>query len=217
MKFLLFLIPIINICFPQEHKTLIPLVLKQRTEIERYFSNDGKNDYYQKNTGPLMFSTNYNVTELIKGKPGSYYQITPSDDFKYLAIERNENHQSLLHIRKNKKLFLTTFGSKEAIEIGDGVKPKVFLDGKYYIYYNQNSRTIFSVFPHDQLLASKLNFKIELNNKTNKYFTPDYTMKDEGILFYTDINDNGITGVLNLTKTKIKQQIFINLIRLTQQ
>ena len=78
-----------------EAKTQLPeLLAKQSINNIRLISQDGKLTYYQKKSGSLFLSTNYKVSELIKGPADSHYTLVVGDFQRKIAIAQNENYHN---------------------------------------------------------------------------------------------------------------------------
>jgi hypothetical protein len=187
-----------------EAKNILPeLIAKQSTNNIRLISQDGKLTYYQKKSGSLFLSTNYKVSELIKGAADSQYTLVVGDFQKKIAISQNENFHNYFSLRNPENIFLADYGTLSMHKVGKGLNPKLHLGDSWLSYFNPMEHTIN--FEHTT--NSALKFSIRSINQINPYFIPEIVMADDNTVYYTDLGDNGIPGIIeykrNISKTEI--------------
>jgi hypothetical protein len=185
-------------------KTQLPeLIAKQATNNLRLISQDGKFTYYQKRSGSLFFSTNYKVTELIKGAPDSHYTVFVGDEQTKIVITQNENFHNYFSLRNAENIYIADYGALTVHQIGKGVAPKLHLQDTWISYFSPSERML--VFEHTT--NSALKFSIRLNNRINPYFVPDVIMADDSSIYYTDLGENGIPGIIEYKRNLSKGEI----------
>ncbi|MCF8057950.1 MAG: hypothetical protein K9K67_01530 [Bacteriovoracaceae bacterium] len=189
-RFLLILISIVIV--QAETMELPELTTKQDIKNIRYASSDGKFTYYQRNNGSLQFSTNYKVTEVIKLEPNTDYNLYVTNHKKYVFVEANETYHTYLAPRNNKALYLIDYGTSTIKKIGEGQITGIHDQDKWISYYNSFSKILTIQSP----LSETLKHEIKLANVKNLYFQPQVIMIDTDTVIYTDINKDGLPGIL---------------------
>lgn len=168
------------------------LTTKQDIKNIRFISSDGKFTYYQRGNGSLQFSTNYEVKEVIKLKPQTHFNLLVTNDKKYILVEAFEDFHNYLASRANGKIYLLKYGTSDIQEVGEGKIIGLHLKDQWFSYYNS--------FKHEltlqSTLSSTLKHTIKLANIKNPYFSPQVIMVDTDTILYTDINKDGIPGIL---------------------
>ena len=169
--------------------TKLPVIkTKQNIANIRYISSDGKYTYYQRRTGELYFSTNYEVKEVVKGVEYSHYLVTGSEFKKKLIISSWSNFQKFLSIREPAALYIVDYGSHINQKIGDGLSPKLHLNDEWMSFYNPKNKSII----FQNLIHNEIKLNINLSNSINHYFIPEVVMPNKTTIIYTDIDKNGI-------------------------
>lgn len=179
------------------------LLAKQALSNIRFISNSGKFTYYQKNSGSLLFSSNYKVIELLNSNVGTQYEVIGTPARKKLAITQNPTFHSFYSLRNNRKIFIADYGGQEVREIGLGTNPQLHVDDSWLSYYNYYKQTIN--FEHT--VNSALKFSIKLNNRINPFFAPKVVMPDENTVLYTDLSETGSPGLLQFKRNTMKSEI----------
>jgi hypothetical protein len=176
-----------------EAKIILPeLLTKQAVTNIRYLSRDGKFTYYQKRSGSLLFSTNYKVQEVLKGKIGTDYSVFASFAHKKMVIVQNPNLHNFYSLRAKLNIFFVNYGDVVPHEVGLGIAPTLLLEDSWISYYDP----YLKILNFQNTTNVALKFSIKLNNKINPYFIPHVVMSDENTVYYTDLNELGIVGVL---------------------
>lgn len=184
-----------------EAKTQLPeLLAKQATNNLRLITQDGKITYYQKRSGSLFLSTNYKVSELIKGPPDSQYTLQPGDYQRKIVITQNENFHNYFSLRAPENIYLSDYGTLNVFKVGLGISPKLHLMDSWLSYFVPSERLI--TFVHTT--NSALKFSIRLNNRINPYFIPEVVMADENVIYYTDLGENGDPGIIEYRRNLSK-------------
>ena len=179
------------------------LLTKQAVSNIRYLSRDGKFTYYQKRSGSLLFSTNYKVIEIMKGKIGTEYTLIASSSHKKIVVLQNQNFHNLYSLREKLNIFLLNYGETTPIEIGKGISPSLLLEDAWLSYYDPYTKNL----NFESTANAALKFSIKLNNKINPYFIPIVLMSDENTIYYTDLNENGVVGILEYKRNSAKSSI----------
>jgi hypothetical protein len=179
------------------------LLAKQALSNIRFISNSGKFTYYQKNSGSLLFSSNYKVIEILKSEVGTQYEVIGTPARKKLVVTQNSNFHNFYSLRNNRKIYIADYGGQEVREVGLGTNPILHVDDSWLSYYNYYSRTIN--FEHTT--NSALKFSIKLNNRINPYFSPKVIMPDENTVYYTDLSETGAPGLLQYKRNISKSDI----------
>lgn len=177
------------------------LTTKQNIKNIRYVSSDGKFTYYQRTNGSLQFSTNYEVQEVIRLDPHTQYRLLVSKDKKFILVEANQKFHTYFSQRSGKKLYVIKYGTSEINEVGMGAAIGLHFQDKWISYYDHQSRVLTIQNP----LNESLKATIKLANNLNPYFTPQVVMTDTDTVLYTDLNKEGIPGLLkfNINAKKI--------------
>lgn len=181
------------------------MATKQATNNLRFISNDGKFSLYQRRSGSLLLSTNYNVEEVLKGKEGTQYNIISSPSRKYQLIEQNENFHTYLSIRKLNNIYVINYGQKKARLIGKGIDARLHLNDSWLSYFNPYEMTIYFV----SLKTLGSSFKIKLQNTKNPYFIPHRVMLNDNSIIFSDKNENSVSGLIHFDRRGEKSSLML--------
>lgn len=182
-------------------KIVLPeLITKQSTNNLRLITQNGKFTYYQKKSGSLYFSTNYKVSELIKGQADTQYTVIAGDEHKKIIISQDENFHNYFSLRNPENIFLADYGSLTLHKIGKGLSPRLHLQDTWLSYYQPSSQ----ILTFENTVNSALKFSIRLNNKMNPYFIPDVVMPYENTVYYTDLSDTANPGIVEYRRSTHK-------------
>lgn len=178
------------------------LTTKQDIRNIRYVSSDGKYTYYQRANGSLQFSTNYKVTPVIEREPNTEFTVKAGDAKKFLLVEINSKYHTYLAPRDSQEIYLLTYGTADAKKVADGKMIGLHVEDKWFSYFNTFNKLLTIQSP----LSEKLKHQVKLANNKNPYFIPEVIMTDTDNALYTDINKEGVPGVLTfkLNSKKIK-------------
>ena len=176
---------------------------KQSISNLRYISRDGKLTYYQRRSGSLLLSTNYEVDEILKGPIGTQYTVTSSSARKYTLIEQSINFHTYLSIRKLNKIYYSKLGKKTKSYIGEGVDARLHENDKWISYYNPYTNKL----SFNNLVNPSANFHVILRNKKNPYFIPQRRFISKNKVLYTDINKEGLTGLISFNRQDSKSKL----------
>ena len=203
-NFIINLIIIFLLVSRAEATIILPeLLTKQAVTNIRFISRDGKFTYYQKRSGSLFFSTNYKVQEVVKGTLGTEYTLIASPAHKKIVILKNVNFHNLYSLREKLNILLLNYGETTPIEVGMGISPSLLLEDTWLSYYDPYSK----ILNFENTSNAALKFSIKLNNKINPYFIPIVLMSDENTIYYTDLNEKGIVGVLEYKRNTTKSSL----------
>jgi hypothetical protein len=201
-----FLVSILS-CFifvAQLHSAELPqFITKQSSENIRFLSSDSKFTYFQNNSGTLFLSTNYKNEEILVAPKSTQYNMIGSVDRKYLLISKDETFHSVFTPLKSLTIYLIKYGDKTAKKIGEGVNPKLHMNDTWLSFYVPETKSI-------QIISTQLNdisFSIKTINQLNPFFIPEIVMFSNEDIFYTDLNENGIAGLIKFSKSSKKSSI----------
>lgn len=158
----------------------------------RFLSFDGKITLYQKSTGSLALATHYNTDDIIKTKPYSQFLVSSEPKSSLLAIEVDQSFSPQTDATKLNDIYLLKRKEDKAKKMTKGKDAQVHLQGSFISYYHPKARKLFFHRPTEK----KPSNTISLTNTLNPYFIPDRLMIDANTILYTDINPEGISGVL---------------------
>lgn len=185
-------------------KALPKLLTKQSLSNIRFLSNDGRYTYFQRRSGSLLLSTNYKVFDVIKGDPDDQYTIVGSKSRKYLLVEQTKNFNSYYGLRSDHNIYKVEFGKEAASELGHGQSPKLYLNDSWASWFEPEKRAI----QFKSLDNQGLHFQILIGNTLNPYFIPQVVMPENDKVFFTDINNQGIMGVIEYNRKNGKMSPF---------
>lgn len=168
------------------------LTTKQDISNIRFISKDGKYTYYQRGSGDFLLSTNYKIEKILGGKQGSQYEVTGSMSRKFLIVTQNEEFHTFYGIRLLPNIYKVSFGEFTARELGKGLWPTLHQDDLWLSSFDPTKRLLQFV----NLQTPALTFSIKLYNDANPYFKPQVVMTDGNTILYTDLNKDGIMGIL---------------------
>lgn len=190
--------------FTADAKIVLPeLLTKQAVNNIRFLSQDGRYTYYQKRSGSLLFSTNYKVQEMLKGEIGTDYTLFATPARKKIAIIQNPNFHNFYSLRAKLNIYLTNYGESSVREVGTGISPTLLLGDEWLSYYDPYTK----ILNFENTINTVLKFSIKLNNKINSYFIPKVVMSDENTVYYTDLNEDGVVGILEFKRNTSKSSI----------
>lgn len=191
----------------QANSKLPELITKQDKKNIRFISDDGKFTYYQRVNGIFQFSTNYKVEEVIRLKDRTQFNIIASPNLKYLILEADQNYNDYLSLTAKKEIYVIEYGTKNIRKVAEGIPISLHLNDQYISYYNPNERTL-NIINH---LNPSIKTVIKMANSLNPYFIPEVQMLDVDTIVYTDINKEGLPGVLlhkvNSSKTSVIEKL----------
>lgn len=186
--------------------TLIPIMsfsklpelsTKQSIDNIRYISKGGKFTYYQNIKGELKVSTNYQVSTVLTGKPNTQYLVTSSDEEDFITILQIEDILRNNWQKADHKIYYSKLGSTEAKLVGNGVSPKIHLNGKFLTFFQYENKQIQII----NLINPSQIKSIEPQNNLNPYYIPQISMVTPTDAIFTDINNKGYGAVLMYSVT----------------
>jgi hypothetical protein len=190
--------------FLSQSQELPKLSTKQSLDNLRFVSRSGEFTYYQRRSGTLLLSKNFDVTEVLKGVQGANYHMQSSADQKKILITQDINYHNYLNLRENKKIYIVDYGKAAPTLIGEGQLAQLHLNDGWVSYFQPRGKKIF----FKNLESSALVFEIELKNIKNPYFNPQASMVNEDNILYTDLNELGIPGVLIYDRKSKSVEVF---------
>ena len=180
------------------------LAAKQSLSNLRFISTDGKFTYYQRKTGSFLFSTNYKVEEAIKLEAGTHFEVISSPDRKFVLVSAFKNYNNYYAPKALRKIFKIKWGTNQAKQIGEGIRPQIHLNDSYASFYKPFKRELhFYNIENDSI-----SFFIKLANRKNPFFSPSSVFADDNTILYTDLNSDGIPGLLTYKLNTKKTNLF---------
>lgn len=179
---------------------LSKLITKQSIQNIRLISRDGIFTYFQNRSGSLFLSTNYKLTQIVKGNYEAFYSLHSSPTRKKIIIEADSEYYSGNRLLHNNSLYLINFGDTKLKKIGEGIEPRLHLQDTWISYFNPDTKSII----FQSLKNFSTNFSIKLKNSINKYFIPEAIMINEEDIFFTDLNSKGNSAILLFNRSSQK-------------
>lgn len=203
-KIILLLLTMTNLVLAQTNRSKLPVLrTKQALNNLRFVSQDGKFTYYQRRSGALLLSANYQVSEVLAGTIGTQYTLSATPLRKRILISQNLNYHDYLSVRHSQKIYVVSYGSDAPQFVGEGLYPTLHLEDEWVSYFDAKTRKLH--FRH--LSNQALKFEIKLNNTRNPYFVPQVVMLSDSTVVYTDLNQLGFTGLLVYNRTSDKAEL----------
>ena len=203
-KMLVFIFTLLFLTKWVEARIILPeLLTKQAVNNIRFLSKDGKFTYYQKRSGSLLFSTNYKVQEMLKSEIGTNYTVFATPARKKIVILQNPNFHNFYSLRAKENIYIVNFGESTPREVGIGISPTLLLSDSWLSFYDPYSK----ILNFENTTNSALKFSIKLNNRLNPYFIPQVLMSDDNTVYYTDLSEAGVYGVLEFKRNTAKSEI----------
>lgn len=202
-KFIIIFFAMITSTLAIQEIELPEISTKQAINNLRFISKDGKFTYYQRRSGSLLLSTNYDVDEVLKGPVGTQYTVTSSKARKYTLIEQSVNFHTYLSVRKLNKIYYSRFGEKTKQYIGEGLDAKLHRNDNWISYYNPYVNKL----SFNNLVNPSANFHVILRNKKNPYFIPQRRFITKSNVLYTDLNKEGTPGLIVFNRQNSKSKL----------
>ncbi len=165
---------------------------KQDIHKIRYISPKGTYTFYQKTSGELQLSTNYNFKNIFQASKGSDYQVSGSKENSQIVFTVNDSPLSKINFNKEFKIYSSDIkGEKQPQELGTGVDPKLHLQDQMVSFYSpkENKLKIVNLFD----LSLKKEIKLQ---KKHAFWRPLHFVITPNDVVYTDINKNNHEAVL---------------------
>ena len=182
-----------SIAFAQEStvtKQLPVLKTKQSIKNIRYISQDGKVTYYQKSSGQLQYSTNFDFVNVMNGAKNSNYVLTVSEKHQKLGIEVVENPYKDFNWQRDHDLYLTGYKKNEKPQkIGEGTSLAFHQDPGVITYFKPSRRAIV-------VKRGETEKRIKIVNDNNPFFIPQVIAISPSDIIYTDINKEGYHAII---------------------
>lgn len=203
-KLIILLFTILVISFPTitiQCKINLPeLATKQDIINLRFISNDGRFTYYQQSSGKLFLSTNYNVHPVLISPKHTNYLLISSETRKRILVEKNEIYHTYYGIRTPNTIYFMSFGKKDIKKLGSGINAQLHLQDQWSSFYQAYNGLIKFI----NLENTPIKFQIKLINKINPYFIPEVAMTSSDIIYFTDLNYKGFSGIIEFKRSKNK-------------
>lgn len=174
---------------------MVEVASKQSLPEMRYSSADGKIIYYQNHSGELLYATNYKVKQVLKSSVvrNTNYQVILSPERKYALIAQDVTMHDFISLRKELKIYLLKVGETSPLFLGEGTSPSLHLKDRWLSYYRSISKKLII----RGIENSNREYQIQLSNRINPYFISQVVMTSDTHVLYTDLNKEGLMGVLD--------------------
>lgn len=201
---LIFFVTLIATFHQVEATIVLPeLLTKQSVNNIRFLTKDGKFTYYQKRAGSLVYSSNYKAVDILKSNIGTTYTLFATPARKKIAVLQNPYFHNFYSLRAKENIYLLDYGETVPREVGVGTSPTLLLNDSWLSYYDPYSK----ILNFENTTNAALKFSIKLNNRINPYFTPQVIMSDDNTVYYTDLSEAGIYGVLEFKRNTAVSEI----------
>ncbi len=175
---------------------LKPIITKQDITNLRFISNDGRFSIYQRRSGSLLYSTNYKITEILKGSPGTQFTVMGTMDRKKLIIEERADYFRSFSLRQVSNIYVMNYEGTGLKLFGKGMAARLHLNDTWISFYDPAAKEIqFANIANDTL-----RFFIKINNPFNAYFIPETIMLNESKVLLTDLNEMGHAALLEFDR-----------------
>lgn len=180
-------------------RSKLPLIsTKQSVSNLRFISKDGEYTYYQRRSGPLALTTSYETREVIKGQFGANYHIFSSPTRKKLLVAQELHFHTHYNPRAPQNIMALDFGGITPQKLGQGLSPRLHLADTWVSFFSSHNQILY----FKNIKNPPLKFQIKLRVKKNPYFIPQAVMLSEQRVLYTDLNDEGLLGILLFERQK---------------
>ncbi|MBF0312607.1 MAG: hypothetical protein HQK50_01570 [Oligoflexia bacterium] len=171
---------------------------KQQSSKICFLSSDGKITYYQKRPAKLMLSSKFTTKEVLSGPPDAFFTMVSTLNRKRMIIEMASFHLFSNSDQQN-FLYACDYGSSITIPVGRGTSPKLHLEDSWVSYYSTESKTLY----FQSLLPNRAynKFQVTLKAQINPYFIPAVVMLSDQTILYTDIDNEGVSGIFLLERS----------------
>lgn len=191
---------LIGFCFGEK---LPELMTKQALQNIKLITKDGKYTYYQRGSESLLLSSNYTVKEILKLESGSYFDVISTENRKRILIIADKDFHKKHSITQPRTIYFSSLGSDQVLKLAEGNSAQLHLNDEWASVYSIVEKKI-SFF---NLSNNDLDFSIKLSNNFNPFFTPKIEMLNSDRVLYTDINNEGLTGLLSYNRTTKKNKL----------
>jgi len=173
--------------------------VKQDIKNIRFISKDGKYTYFQKRSGELILSTNYENKVIHKTTPNALMNLTSSKEGKLLILTINTEPHDHLDFEKNDEIYTLYYNGDQLNKEAEGVAPNLHLNDSWLSYYQPRERKI-----HFKSLTSKQKFEVQLTMDQGSFLRPKVHMLTPDTIIYTDINISGFWTLIQFNRLKKK-------------
>ena len=191
MRFIKFILPI---CFISTGYTAKLPEFKTKQDISKikYISPGGTYTFYQKTSGDLQQSTNYNFKNIFKASKNTEYQVVGSEAKKQVLFTVNETALTQMSFNKNLKIFSVDIkGETTPQELGFGVDPQIHMNDQMASFYSPLDRKLHII----NLADTSLKKEIQLQS-VQSFWRPLHFVITPNDVIYTDINQKGHQALL---------------------
>ena len=182
--------------------SLPPVETKQDMHNVRYISPDGKYVYFQRGSGELLLSANFKSFSVAQNPPNTNYQIIASPAAQHLIIATILPGHAIFDLGAMPLVFVAN-GTTQTYPLTPGVDPRLHLRDQWMSSYDPATRRL----TFENLTNRIIKFTINLRNHQHSFFRPEVVMLDEDHIIYTDLNEQGLIGILHLHRPTGKSTI----------
>ncbi len=182
------------------------LETKQDVRNIRFISEDGKTTYFQRRSGDLILSANFASHVLLEGGQYTEYNIQSFQKNAKIIIQQFLQRHLHNNSRQEANIYISDFGSQKLTNVGQGILPRLSLDGQWVLFYKPFTQTIWI----QSLVSQGISHKIKMSNPINPYYWPDFFMRSPEEVVYTDLNKEGKVALLKANLLNKKTDIIYN-------
>lgn len=167
------------------------LLTKHGVDAIRYISMDGRFAYVKKRPGVLALVSYFRSVDFISEAATADFLVHASKTKNRVAIEVIPNMHTEMNFFKKHKILVAKFGETAFTEVGGGQGARLHLNDEWISFYKTYEQIIVL-----QNLITQKKFEIRVSKKPNPFFIPQVLMVTSDTVVYTDINEQGLAGVI---------------------
>lgn len=167
------------------------LLTKHGVNSIRYISMDGRVAYVNKRPGVLALVGFFQSKDFLTVSQSSDFIVHASKDKVRILIEVIPSMHTEYNLLKEHKIHVSKFGDTSTKEVGVGQNARLHLADEWMSYYRPKEKEIVI-----ENLVTEKKYSILLSQKPTTFFVPEVIMLNSETVVYTDVNDQGIAGVI---------------------
>lgn len=195
---------LITSAFAQQPKATGPekLLTKHAMDAIRYIDGDGRVAYVRKRPGVLGIVSSFRSEEFVTDTPQSDFIVTATPMRRKVIVEIIRNQHTVFNLMRANKLMVFNWGETKGKDVGTGMASRLHMGDEWLTYFQPEKKAVIV-----RNLVTEKEYEIKLSPKANPYFIPDVAMVASDIVVYTDINDQGLAGVISYNLLSKKSEI----------
>ena len=167
------------------------LLTKHGLSSIRYISMDGRVAYVNKRPGVLALVGFFQSKDFLSVAQTSDFIVHASKDKIRTLIEVVPSVHTEFNLLKDHKILVSKYGETDTKELGLGQKARLHLADEWMSYYRPKQKEIVI-----ENLVTEKKYTILLSPKPTTFFSPEVTMINAETVVYTDVNDQGVAGII---------------------